>query len=87
MGGRTSLGASRSVSGISSRLMMPGDGVAGTNRPSRVRRALEVDSGALRGFVTPAGALSAVRGVLSDPLEAFPGADLVAATMTECWSV
>ena len=63
IGGHTSLGTSRLVSGISSGLMVPGEGVAGTNRPSRVRRAL-VALGALRGLVTPAGNLPVLRGVV-----------------------
>ena len=69
--------------------MVPGEGVAGTNCPSRVRRVLEVTLGALRGLVTPVEDLLAVRGVVSDPLEAlaaFLGVDLLATMMTECWS-
>ena len=87
--GYRSYRASRSVFRILTGLMVLGDNSANRKRFSRLRWALEVAVGALRGFVTLTGNLAMVRGVLLDPLwvletlEAFRGEDLVATMMIE----
>ena len=83
-------GASRSVSGISSGLRVPGEDSAGRDRHSWVWQALAEGLEALRDFVNPIGDLGMVRGVLLDSLEALEalealrGDERVATMMTEC---